>query len=335
MSEHTDDSKQHYIELDNYVSSRGHLYAAQLISEEWILPLTDAEAKQEAEAEEEEEEEELKNIENEDNNETNETELNDQLFTTEVNEEDIENAKDRSGLKPRHKMKRMSSVLSSVIRSGFGMANENKSFTSSFQDPNYYNQKPHEIKEELIERAKCYYEESTEHFNEGNFERTISLLNKAFTLNSFNIQFYLLKIESFIQLCDYKSALITINKLLSILSVWSNNESSYNDLKINLLNKTAFCHFAQGQTFFDYKLYLEALESFNKASELLPNIINYKIRSIVCLYSLGRLHDAISYINKIIGDPEAQQYKANLLILRARINIKSYNVNFLFFFLIY
>ena len=83
------------------------------------------------------------------------------------------------------------------------------------------------------------------------------------------------------------------------MSVWSTNESSYNELKLTLLNKTAFCHYAQGtqitgdnklykkfikqikfegQTYFDYKLYMEALESFNKASELLPNNINYKIR---------------------------------------------------------
>lgn len=41
MSENTDESKQHYIELENYVSSRGHLYAAQLLSEEWILPQTE------------------------------------------------------------------------------------------------------------------------------------------------------------------------------------------------------------------------------------------------------------------------------------------------------
>ncbi len=171
------------------------------------------------------------------------------------------------------------------------------SVESSFQ--NYYSQNPGQIKEELTERANRFYNESTSYFNEGNFEKTISLLNKAFTLNSFNIQFYLLKIESFIQLCDFRSALITINKLLSILSVWSNNEASYNELKLNLLKKTAFCHFAQGQTYFDYKLYLEALESFNKASELLPTMINYKIRSIVCLYSLGRLHDAVLYLNKV------------------------------------
>jgi tetratricopeptide (TPR) repeat protein len=171
------------------------------------------------------------------------------------------------------------------------------SVESSFQ--NYYSQNPGQIKEELTERANRFYNESTSYFNEGNFEKTISLLNKAFTLNSFNIQFYLLKIESFIQLCDFMSALITINKLLSILSVWSNNEASYTELKLNLLKKTAFCHFAQGQTYFDYKLYLEALESFNKASELLPTMINYKIRSIVCLYSLGRLHEAVLYLNKV------------------------------------
>ena len=181
---------------------------------------------------------------------------------------------------------------------------------------------------ELLERANVLYQEGIKYFNEGNFEKTISLLNKAFTLNSFNIQFYLLKIESFIQLCDFKSSLITINKLLSILSVWSKNEPRYNELKLNLLSKTAFCHYAQGQTFFDYKLYLEALESFNKASELLPSVINYKIRSILCLFYLGRLRDALLYLNKILSESSSDQeeYRCNLLVLRARIHIKNYDL---------
>lgn len=209
-----------------------------------------------------------------------------------------------------------------------GEAQRDKALLDSKIYETYYSNGPKQIKEELIDRANLFYQESIKYFNEGNFEKTIALLNKAFTLNSFNIQFYLLKIESFIQLCDFKSALITINKLLSILSVWSKNEPRYNELKLNLLGKTTFCHYAQGQTFFDYKLYLEALESFNKASELLPTVITYKIRSILCLYYLGRLRDALLYLNKVLSELNAgqEEYKCNLLILRARIHIKNYDV---------
>ena len=265
----------------------------------------------------------------------------DGLFPTEINEKVIDEAKIRqANQEPSRKDSNLADVAFSSLRidslADDRCHSQNSLGSSSSKSWfNYYHQKPAQIKEELLQRANLFYEESTNYFNQGNFERTIVLLNKAFTLNSFNIQFYLLKIESFIQLCDFKSALITINKLLSILSVWSNNDASYNELKVNLLNKTAFCHYAQGQTFFDYKLYLEALESFNKASELLPHVINYKIRSIVCLYSLGRLPDAILYLNKVIAENDQEEYKCNLFVLRARIHIKNYDVSIILnFFLI-
>lgn len=222
----------------------------------------------------------------------NKEELAEGLFPTEVSETNLSDAKLRAKTN-------FTEFTCTLIRRTNDFDEDGKSqYSIDTTFNNYYSQEPVQIKEELIDRANRFYTESTQYFNQGNFEKTIVLLNKAFTLNSFNIQFYLLKIESFIQLCDFKSALITINKLLSILSVWSNNEASYNELKLNLLKKTAFCHFAQGQAFFDSKLYLEALESFNKASELLPAVINYKVRSIVCLHSLGRLQDATMYLNK-------------------------------------
>ena len=48
--------------------------------------------------------------------------------------------------------------------------------------------------------------------------------------------------------------------------------------------------------------------------------------SVVCLYSLGRLNEAILFINQVINENNQQEYKANLYILRARIFIKNYNV---------
>ena len=196
----------------------------------------------------------------------------------------------------------------------------------------YLSKNSEQIKDELIDKANVIYNQSLILFEEGEFEKSLSKLRRAFNLNSFNIQYYLLKCESFLQLCDFKSALLTINKLLSIISVWADKEDpTYDELKIELLNKIAFCHYAQGVTNFDCKHYLEALESFNKANDLKPHNINYKIRSISCLYSLGRFNEAILLLNKLIAENDASEYKPNLLVLRARINLKNYSLSECYF----
>ena len=105
------------------------------------------------------------------------------------------------------------------------------------------------------------------------------MLKKAFSLNSFNIQFYMLRCEAFIQLCDFKSAILTINKLLGVILLWTEKEdASYDEIKASLLDKIVFCYYAHGQTCFDAKFYVEALESFNKASELKHGNLFYNIK---------------------------------------------------------
>lgn len=279
-------TKQHFIEIDKTERSKGILYEAQLLNDFWV-PV-----------------EEQKHNQPETSNEI-------QADINELTESAVNHARRRLEsffLPPESSEKLLNKLV-------YG---ENDSYLAKNSD---------QIKDELIDKANIIYNQSLLLFEEGNFERALSKLRRAFNLNSFNIQYYLLKCESFLQLCDFKSALLTINKLLSIISVWADKEDpTYDELKIELLNKIAFCHYAQGITNFDCKLYVEALESFNKATDLKPNNINFKIRSISCLFSLGRFNEAILLINKLITENESTEYKANLLILRARISVKNFSV---------
>ena len=230
--------------------------------------------------------------------------------------------------------KRLSSSLSQNFK------NANLSFNSmDFKDTeklleerlrNYLTEKPDKIKEFLVERADLYYEKAINEFNLGNFERTMTLLNKAFSLNTLNVRYYILKCECFIQMCDFKSAILTINKLLSVISVWSdsNDLKIYDTLKANLNEKTTFCHYMMGQIYFDSKLYFDALDSFNKASELRPDNLVFKIRSVSCLFAMNRITDALTLVNKIMNEDEANQTNSNLFVLRARLYMKASNVRF-------
>jgi tetratricopeptide (TPR) repeat protein len=135
------------------------------------------------------------------------------------------------------------------------------------------------IKERLNERANVFYQMALKEFRDKNFSKSVQTLKKAISLNSNNISFFLLKYESFVQLCDFNSGLLTINRILSIMKLWPNkSDLDYNELKSKLNEKTIFCHYMMGQSYFDLKQYLDALNSFNKASELQPSNLLFKIR---------------------------------------------------------
>lgn len=135
------------------------------------------------------------------------------------------------------------------------------------------------IKQEILARANLYYEKSLNMYENGEYDRAIISLNKAFSYNSLNIQFYLLRFELFVSLCDFKSALLTLNKLNAILSIYvEDGDATYDDLKRDILDKSVFCHFMCGQTYYDSGLFLDALDSFNKTSELKPENLLFKVK---------------------------------------------------------
>ncbi len=49
------------------------------------------------------------------------------------------------------------------------------------------------------------------------------------------------------------------------------------------------------------------------------------------MYSLGRYNEAILLLNKLLNenDDDNNEYKPNLLVLRARINIKNFSVSYI------
>lgn len=248
-------TKQHFIELDAFTVSRGNLYE-NLVKKDWI--------KKESSMIQ------IENGEIKGNSADDETSKTEEIFPTEVNESVLQEARKR---------------LESTLLSGpnaLSTSSLDKSVRTGIAHmtfSNYLLEKPEQIKEDLMLRANYFYEKSLRLFENGMYERAIITLNKAFSLNSFNIQFYLLRCECFILLCDYRSAITSINKLLSLISLWTDhNDKNYSDLKHQLNEKTVFCYYMHGQAYFDCKLYLEALDSFNKASELKPTNLQFKIR---------------------------------------------------------
>ncbi|CAF0723587.1 unnamed protein product [Brachionus calyciflorus] len=210
----------------------------------------------------------------------------------------------------------------------FGVRSRLASIFESGIERSYMTDKPEQIKEDLLNRGFELYRQSLKHFEEEHYEKALLILEKAFTFTSQDVNFYMLKTDCFIQLCDFKSAILTINKLISTLLInFNESNPNYNEIQNNLYDKIAFCYYMIGQTSCDSKLFMEALESFNKASEVRPNNLAFKIKSISCLFSMNRLPEALSLMEKLIDENDSYRNNGALYVLRAKLNLKDNHVS--------
>lgn len=111
------------------------------------------------------------------------------------------------------------------------------------------------------------FQEGVGNSDKYNDYKAILCFNKAISLKPEKIKFYVARGESFLQICDFQSAILNYKKAC-ILD--PENDEYYSRL--------AFIYFFQGQCLFDQKLYNEALESFSRAAEMKPEVIGYHTR---------------------------------------------------------
>lgn len=101
----------------------------------------------------------------------------------------------------------------------------------------------------------------------GDHQECINAVNKAMGLIPDVPKYYVQRAESYIQLCDFKSAILNYKKACLLEP---NNEGYYSRL--------SFLYYFEGQTLFDQRLYPEALECFSSAAEMNPDNVGYHIR---------------------------------------------------------
>ncbi|EDO34517.1 predicted protein, partial [Nematostella vectensis] len=141
---------------------------------------------------------------------------------------------------------------------------------------------------------------------DGQHYKAIACFNKAISLKPELIKYYTARGESFLQICDFQSAILNFKKAC-ILD--PENDEYYSRL--------AFIYFFQGQCLFDEKLYKEALESFSRAAEMKPEVIGYHTRSVACLSALQRHGECLALVNKRL---EEESTNTDLYIMRARLH---------------
>lgn len=110
-------------------------------------------------------------------------------------------------------------------------------------------------------------------FKDGKFEACLGFLRKAMFIQPNNAELYKLRGEAYLQLCDFKSAILNY-KHVCILQ--PDNEESF--------TKLAFIYFLLGQSYYDEQMYLDALECFTRAAEMKPKNSGYHARRYVLMF---------------------------------------------------
>ncbi|XP_044295909.1 tetratricopeptide repeat protein 16 isoform X1 [Varanus komodoensis] len=119
------------------------------------------------------------------------------------------------------------------------------------------------------------------------------------------VELYERKAEALLQLCDFQSAAMHLRKAYFMSS-----------RKESIGAQLAFIFHLQGQCLYEQHLFLDALGSFMRASELQPQNALYRMRSIACLASMNRYNDCLQMVNEEVAREEKN---ADLFVLRARL----------------
>uniref|UniRef100_A0A670KL61 Uncharacterized protein n=1 Tax=Podarcis muralis TaxID=64176 RepID=A0A670KL61_PODMU len=119
------------------------------------------------------------------------------------------------------------------------------------------------------------------------------------------VELYEKKAEALLQLCDFQSAALHLQKAYIV--------SSHQE---DIGCRFAFVFHLQGQCLYEQSAYLDALESFTRASELQPQNKLYRMRSIACLAALKKYNDCLQMVNEEVAQ---ERTNPDLFVLRARL----------------
>ncbi|XP_074218375.1 tetratricopeptide repeat protein 16 isoform X4 [Camelus bactrianus] len=128
-------------------------------------------------------------------------------------------------------------------------------------------------------------------------------------------EFYALRAEAYIHLCDFSSAAQNLRRAYSQAD------------NTNYLERLTFVLYLKGQCLFEQCAFLDALNVFSQASELQPEKSCFRYRCMACLLALRRHHECLSFVTKepnlcyqdlhsaLLLDPKHPQAKVLLKVM--------------------
>ncbi|XP_054993587.1 tetratricopeptide repeat protein 16 [Sorex araneus] len=154
-------------------------------------------------------------------------------------------------------------------------------------------------------KVREYYVRGKQCLEKKDWEMAVLFFSRALHLDSELVDFYVLRAEAYIQLCDFSSAAQNLRKAYY-----------YQPDNTDFLKRLSLVLYLKGQCLFELCSFSEALKYFLQAAKLQPQRSCFRYRCMACYLALGRLENCLSYINK---EMKQGLVSADLHVLRARL----------------
>ncbi|XP_006892677.1 PREDICTED: tetratricopeptide repeat protein 16 [Elephantulus edwardii] len=154
-------------------------------------------------------------------------------------------------------------------------------------------------------KVKENYRQGLTLLEQEDWETAVLFLSRALHLNPKLVEFYVLRAEAYIHLCDFSSAAQNLRRACS-----------FEPENTKYLERLTLVLYLQGQCLFEQCAYQDALDVFSQASELQPQKSCFHYQCMACLLALRRHQDCLTCVTKLLKHGTA---KADIYILRARL----------------
>ncbi|KAB0381017.1 hypothetical protein FD755_008801 [Muntiacus reevesi] len=154
-------------------------------------------------------------------------------------------------------------------------------------------------------KVREYYHRAHQCLEQEDWETAVLFFSRALHLDPQLVEFYALRAEAYIQLCDFSSAAQNLRK-----AYYSQPENK------DYLERLALVLYLKGQCLFEQCAFLDALTVFSQASELQPEKVCFRYRCLACLLALKKHRECLSFVTKEVKQGTTN---ADVYILRARL----------------
>ncbi|KAM5329782.1 tetratricopeptide repeat protein 16 [Glossophaga mutica] len=154
-------------------------------------------------------------------------------------------------------------------------------------------------------KVREYYHQGYQCLEQEDWELAVLFFSRALHLDSELVDFYALRAEAYIQLCDFSSAAQNLRRAYS-----------FQPENTSFLERLTFVLHLQGQCLFEQGAFPDALHIFSQASQLQPEKSCFHYRCMACLLALKRHDDCLSLVTEEVKHGTAN---ADVYILRARL----------------
>ncbi|XP_032722283.1 tetratricopeptide repeat protein 16 [Lontra canadensis] len=154
-------------------------------------------------------------------------------------------------------------------------------------------------------KVREYYHQGLQCLEKEDWEMAVLFFSRALHLDFELVDFYALRAEAYIQLCDFSSAAQNLRRAYS-----------FQPENTKYLERLTLVLYLQGQCLFEQCAFQEALRVFSQASALQPGKASFRYRCMACLLALEQYQDCLSLVTEEV---KLGTTNADVFILRARL----------------